>query len=34
MRNVLKYKKNLGDCMTYDEIIKFLIEIQFGELTL
>lgn len=34
MRNVLRHKKSMGDCMAYDEMVRFLIEIQFGELTL
>lgn len=34
IRNTLKYKKALGECLTYDELVGFLIEIQFGELSL
>lgn len=34
MRKVLKFRKGLDECLTYDELVRFLIEIQVGELTL
>lgn len=34
MRNVLRYHKNIDEPMNYDELTRFLIEIQFGELAL
>ena len=34
MRNVLRYHKNIDEAMTYDELTRFIIEIQFGELAL
>lgn len=34
MRNVLRYHKNIDDPLTYDELTRYMIEIQFGELAL
>lgn len=34
MRNVLRYHKNIDDAMTYDELTRYMIEIQFAELAL
>ncbi len=34
MRNVLRYHKNIDEPMTYDQLTRYMIQIQFGELAL
>lgn len=34
MKNVLRFNKNLNEAMSYDELTRYIIQIQFGELAL